>query len=278
VTRQLWQDILLPPGNEDHLWELFHENSKISRYYRSASNEEVLGRLREFHESLPYVGYPAVNLPRSLTALGLSLEKAITTRASVRNMVPCLLTLENVATLLHYAYGVTRDSNGGGLPRALRAAPSGGGLYPLELYFHSTYIEGLQGGLYHYNPAENNLRLLHAGDDTRRISEALVHPDIATGASLIILITAVFERTIFKYGDRGYRFLLLEAGHVAQNINLVVNGLGLGCVDIGGFFDRQIDDLLGLDGLTHSTIYRVAIGKKEDTLEEVDGMTRFVRS
>jgi SagB-type dehydrogenase family enzyme len=84
-------------------------------------------------------------------------------------------------------------------------------------------------------------------------------------SSLIILITAVFERSTIKYGDRGYRFALLEAGHVAQNINLVANALGLGSINLGGYFDRRADDFLGIDGLTHSTIYMAGIGAKTDS-------------
>ena len=259
--RESWQDLLLSPGNEDHLWELFHENSKISHYDRSPSDEEVLERMRQLHESLPFEGYPIIDLPKSLAPLHLPLVEAITSRVSVRDMAPCRLTLENLATLLHYAYGITRDNRGTALPRPFRAAPSGGALYPLELFFHSAHIEDLQAGCYHYNPSKNHLRLLRQGDATRAISEALVQPDIALGASLIVFITTIFERSIFKYGDRGYRFILLEAGHVAQNLNLVATALDLGCVNIGGFFDRHVDDLLGLDGLTHSTLYLVAIGK-----------------
>jgi SagB-type dehydrogenase family enzyme len=92
-----------------------------------------------------------------------------------------------------------------------------------------------------------------------------MQPELAQGASLIIFLTAIFERSTFKYGERGYRFILLEAGHVAQNLNLVANALGLGCANIGGYFDREIDDLLELDGVTHSTIYMIAIGGKTDT-------------
>lgn len=89
-----------------------------------------------------------------------------------------------------------------------------------------------------------------------------VYREPILGSSLLVFITAMFERSIFKYGDRGYRFVLLEAGHAAQNLNLVSNALGLGSLNIGGFFDREMDDFLGLDGITHSTIYMVAIGKK----------------
>ena len=78
----------------------------------------------------------------------------------------------------------------------------------------------------------------------------------------MFFMTAMFERTVFKYGDRGYRFTFLEAGHVAQNMSLVATALGLGCVNIGGFYDREIDEFLGIDGLTHSTLYMLAIGGK----------------
>src|SRR5204863_9224189 len=84
----------------------------------------------------------------------------------------------------------------------------------------------------------------------------------------IFFLTALVERSVYKYGDRGYRFTLLEAGHVAQNINLVAAGLGLGCINIGGYLDRQIDDLLGLDGLEHSTLYLIGVGERLPEQEE----------
>jgi SagB-type dehydrogenase family enzyme len=81
---------------------------------------------------------------------------------------------------------------------------------------------------------------------------------------MIVFITAIFERSVFKYGNRGYRFVLLEAGHVAQNLNLATTALGLSCCNIGGFFDRDVDRFLGLDGIGHSTVYLVGIGGAAD--------------
>lgn len=272
TDNSVWQEILLPPGNDDSAWEVFHENSKlgkcehslkIGRYGHALANQEIRAEVSTFHESLPFEGYPCVALPTSLTPLNLPLAEAITTRVSSPNMAPCPLALENVATLLHYAYGVTRDNKETGFPRSLRTVPSGGALYPLEIFFHSAHIKGLQAGLYHYDPVRRNIQVLRHADETARIGEAMAQPNVNVprGAALIVFITAVFERTIFKYGDRGYRFVLLEAGHVAQNLNLVSNAMGLGSLNIGGFFDREIDEFLGLDGVTHSTIYMVAIGK-----------------
>lgn len=265
AEQRVWQEIVMPGCNEEPLWELFHENSKVSRYTQTPSKEEVRSRMRKFHESLPFEGYPRVDLSHSFASLSLPLEQAITTRTSARNFSPRELTLEHIATLFFYAYGVTRKNTDTPFPRPFRVVPSGGALYPLELFFHTASLKGHSSGLYHYNAAEHCVRHFHEGDDTQRISSALVQPELAQGASLIIFLTAIFERSTFKYGERGYRFILLEAGHVAQNLNLVANALGLGCVNIGGYRDREIDDYLELDGLTHSTIYMIAIGGKTDT-------------
>ncbi len=265
AEQRQWEEIFMPGSNEEPLWELFHENSKVGRHTQAPSQEEVRSRMGKFYESLPFEGYPRVTLPTSFAPLSLSLEQAIATRTSVRNFSPCELTLEQIATLFFYAYGVTRKNTGTSFSRPFRVVPSGDALYPLEIFFHTTSLEGHPSGIYHYNAAEHCLRHLQEGDDTQRISLGLVQPELAQGASLIIFLTAIFERSIFKYGERGYRFILLEAGHVAQNLNLVANALGLGCVNIGGYHDREIDEYLELDGITHSTIYMIAIGGKADS-------------
>jgi SagB-type dehydrogenase family enzyme len=251
---------------EEPLWELFHENSKTNRHDLPVSDEEVVARMGIMWESLPFAGYNTVELPKQLTPVKLPLGEAITSRLTPRCMEACTLTLENIATILHYASGITRDNKDTSFPRPFRTTPSAGALYPLELFFHSSHVNGLNPGLYHYNPSRNHLRLLREGDATPSFAKTLVQTSIAFESSALIFITAVFARTTFKYKDRGYRFVLLEAGHVAQNINLTCTGLGLGCINIGGYFDRQVDELLAIDGLAHSTVYVAAIGKGFDDL------------
>lgn len=263
MGQEAWREILLPPGSEDLLWEIFHENSKVGRHTQTPSSADVREQMSALHESLPYDGYPAVQLPRSLTPLKRPLAETIATRISALSLTPCLLSLKNLATLLHYAYGITRDNADTTIPRPFRVVPSGGALYPLEIYFHSAHIDALEPGIYHFNPLRTNLRRLRPGNASTELAQAVLQPDVVQGASLVIFITAIFERSIFKYGDRGYRFILLEAGHVAQNINLVANALGLASRNLGGFYDREMDDLLGIDGVTHSTIYLTAIGAEK---------------
>jgi len=263
VTKLLWDEMRLHSPDEDRVWELFHENSKTSPHDSSLSQEEILERMLGFQECLEFDQYPAFDLPPAPVPLAVALDEAIRRRATCRAMGPCAMPLERVATLLYYAYGVTRSNEGTGLPRASRAVPSGGALYPLELFVHSKSIEGLGPGLYHYNPLRNTLRCIREGDLSAQIMRCLVsfQANLAIDAALLIFVTALFERSTFKYGARGYRFILLEAGHLAQNVNLVAAALDLGCINIGGYYDRKVDDVLGIDGISHSTVYMIGIGE-----------------
>jgi hypothetical protein len=110
-------------------------------------------------ESLPYDQYPSVPLPHSLAPLRMTLEQVITDRSSARNLRPRTLRMEELRAILHYAYGITRSNEGTDYPRSFRAAPSGGALYPLELFLQSNHLEGQVPGLYHYNPLRNELRV-----------------------------------------------------------------------------------------------------------------------
>lgn len=263
MSNKRWSNIKLPYDDDNIVWEYFHENSKISRYSTSVSDNEVIEVMQSMYESLQFKGYKTIDLPKSLRSLNISLDGAILNRTSTRVMAPSLITLENLATILHYSYGLTRINENKTSTRPSRMVPSAGALYPLELFLHSAYIQDQSPGIYHYNPEMNNLRLIDEGDKSPQISNNLVlNQNLAYEASLIIFITAIFRRSTFKYADRGYRFILLEAGHVAQNINLITNGLGLGSINLGGYYDHNVDDMLGLDGITHSTIYIIAIGNK----------------
>lgn len=258
---KLWEKILAPKDDENFVWEVFHENSKLSKYQPGPSEEAIVKSMTELHECLPFVGYPLIELPHPLKNLSRNLSETLTSRRSSRQFIPGTIDLQQLSTILYFGYGVSREKDKAKTFRSLRFVPSGGSLYPLEIFFYAGGISNLKPGLYHYNPIGHHLRLIKEGDATTEISSAMVQEAIIENANFILFISAVFERSIFKYGNRGYRFIFLEAGHFAQNINLISQEFGLGCLNIGGYFDRQIDDLLDLDGLTQSTIYMCAIGK-----------------
>ncbi|MBL8290915.1 MAG: SagB/ThcOx family dehydrogenase [Bryobacterales bacterium] len=259
MNRFVWESARLAPGEPDQVWETFHENSKLSRMAEGTASDEVSRRMTTMYEALPFEAFPAVPLPER-APLSASLDVAMNARVSARKLEAQPVSLDKVAALLHAAYGITRDNKGTPFPRGFRTIPSAGALYPLEIYLHSTRVDGLKSGIYHFNPAENNLRYLQEGDFSRQIAEAMVQPEMPFSSSIIFFFTALFERVVFKYGERGYRFTLLEAGHAAQNLNLAAQALGMGTLNVGGYFDRPIDRLLGLDGVTHSTVYMVCAG------------------
>ncbi|MDB5072613.1 MAG: hypothetical protein JWM87_3724 [Candidatus Eremiobacteraeota bacterium] len=258
-----WNKILVPDNEFAPSAELFHENSKLSPNDAPAREDVVRARMARMGETLSYRGYPAIALPAPEEPR-MPLAKAVEARATSRKLESTRLPFERLAALLACSYGQTRDLRERGYQRRFRTVPSAGALYPLEIYCHTTHVGELAAGVYHYHPIDGVLRLTRKGDETRRLSEAFVQPELPLEASAIFFITALFERSTFKYGERGYRFLLLEAGHVAQNLNLVATAFGMGVVNVGGFFDDALNEVLGLDGVTHAVLYAVVVGGAGD--------------
>ena len=192
----------------------------------------------------------------------LALWDAIAARRSRRAFGTAPVGSDELSTLLQAGYGVTGalESPDGVRALPLRAVPSGGALYPLELYVAALRVRGLDPGLYHFDPLRSGLALLRAGLASDEVTALSTYPEIVSGCGVLLLVAAIFGRTRFKYGLRGYRFALLEAGHVGQNVVLAATALGLAAVPLGGFYDRPTDEFLGLDGVNESTLYTIAIG------------------
>lgn len=258
-----WNDIRLGQAQEDQIWELFHENSKTSPYDSFITQEELREKMLNLVISEKYEEFAQIPLSKTYNPLDAQLGATMLSRVTARNLSANEMSLDDLTALLHYSYGETRSNAGTEFPHPFRVIPSGGALYPLEIYFHTAKTEGLEPGFYHYTPTTNSIQLLHESDESSAIAASLVQPELALGASVIFFITAVFPRCTFKYGNRGYRFAFIEAGHLAQNMNLAATALGWATVNIGGFLDRKVDRLLGIDGVSHSTIYMVAAGKQK---------------
>ena len=257
-----WERLRLPAAEPAEPRELFHENSKTTRYTDMPPEAAVIARMQGMWETLPYSGRRQLPLPPPLETCQAPLLDTIRRRVSARAMTRTEIALDALATLLYAGYGVTRDNAGTAWPRPFRTVPSGGALYPLEIYLHAASVGGLTAGLYHYDPGKHLLHELLDRDQTDKLAGMLVQPELAWSASVLFCLTAIPERSCFKYSDRGYRFLLLEAGHVAQNINLVATALGLGVLNVGGYLDHEIDSWLGIDGVTQSAVYLVAVGSR----------------
>lgn len=196
-----------------------------------------------------------IKLPEPKLEGEVSLEQALFKRRSVREYSGIALTLKEVAQLLWAGQGKTVEWGG-------RTAPSAGGIYPLEIYLVTGNVEGLAEGVYRYRPEEHALAKIKEQDVRRELAEAAAGQSFVGEAAIDIIITAIYERTTGKYGDRGLRYVHFEAGHAAQNICLEATALNLGAVTVGAFLDERVIDIIGALS-SESPLYIIPVGKKK---------------
>ncbi len=180
-----------------------------------------------------------MKLPAPKLDSDFSLEKAIYLRRSIRGYGEKPLALSHVSQLLWSAQGITG-------PGGLRASPSAGATYPLEMYVVAANVSGLEPGIYHYEHRSHELSLTSPGDRRPELAQAAQRQSMIEDAPLSIIIAAVSARTSLRYGSRTARYIAMEAGHAAQNIYLQATALGLGTVVIGAFADSEVSRVAGL--------------------------------
>ena len=190
-----------------------------------------------------------------------TLTELLRRRRSCRAFVRRTMPVDALAAVLTAGYGIVESASLGGNARFLRrSVPSAGGLYPLEPYVIARDVEGVEDGLHHYDVPGHGLRLLSRGDLLPALEPSLYPYTFVRDANVLVLLSAVFHRTQKKYGPRGYRYILLEAGHVGQNICLRAAELGLASLCMGGFVDSAFAALLGVDARHAGVVYAVAVG------------------
>jgi len=188
----------------------------------------------------------------------ITLGKSLKKRKSTRSFSGDSIELYELSTLLFYGAGLIRDAESWDETR--RPYPSGGARYPLEIYLGARMIEGLPDGVYHYNVKGHFLEKIGNKEILGKLRNK-INPSWAKEAALILVITAVFYRTLNKYQDRGYRYILLEAGHLAQNLYLLAAALDLKCCGLGDFLEDQLNNVLDIDEEIEGTIYVLVFGK-----------------
>lgn len=183
-------------------------------------------------------------LPRKIT--NITVEEAILWRRSIREYTSHPITILQLAMLLWVAYGVTDPVWG------LRASPSAGATYPLEVYViageKGVVVDGdlyLDAGVYKYDVYTHTLRLIKRGDFREELYRAALRQEWVRDAPINIVITAVFERTTRVYGERGaVRYVPMEVGHLGQNVYLMATAMGLGTVVVGAFWDHEVSRII----------------------------------
>jgi SagB-type dehydrogenase family enzyme len=195
-----------------------------------------------------------ISLPAPRHDSDVSLEQSLLQRRSVRDYSGEPLTLDEVGQLLWAAQGITNEIG-------FRTAPSAGALYPLEVYLVSVDVNNLEPGVYHYKPEAHALEQLAPGDVRDELADAALSQSCVREGAVSIVITAIYERTTGKYGERGIMYVHIEAGHAAQNLCLQAAALGLGLVTVGAFHNERIVDLLGLSA-DENPLYVIPVGRK----------------
>lgn len=202
-----------------------------------------------------YPGARKIALPEPVDP-GASLHEVIKTRRSVRRYADKPMTLQQLSYLLWASAGIERRERG----YEFRTAPSAGALYPIETYLVVNNVEGLTSGLYHYSIQDHSLEEISPGDLGEAMAEAALGQKMCARAAVVFAWTAVVPRTRWKYAQRAYRYIYLDAGHVAGNLTLAAVGLGLGTCQIGALFDDEVNRLLGVDGIEETIVYMSSVG------------------
>jgi len=205
-----------------------------------------------------YPDAPRVKLPKPPQEDGPGLWKTMELRESVRSFSSAPISLDTLARLLWSVGGVRKEEWG----FLFRTVPSAGGLYPIETYIMANRVEGLDRGIYHLHIPTFSLELVKSGDHSPALTHAALDQKMVMASAVTLIWTAVIDRCRIKYGERGFRYIYLDAGHAGQNLYLATTGRGLGCCTIGAFFDDEVNDVLGVDGVQETVLYMGVVGKR----------------
>lgn len=198
-----------------------------------------------------------VPLPDPQWGEGPSIWTVMEQRRSKREFTQKPIRLLDLSQLLAATQGITHAESG----YPFRACPSAGALYPVETYAVVNSVEKIPPGLYHYYVPKHLLEVLAQGSFGRDLAEAALGQSMAGTASVVFVWTAVVQRSKWKYRERGYRYIYLDAGHIGQNLYLAATALELGCCTIGALFDEEVNQLIGVDGKKETVVYMGAVGK-----------------
>lgn len=250
--------------------ETFHEHTKYHRdtfqgqcvsIVKYLSNPAYIARAALGYKRYSFL--EALELPPP-AEVGASLADAIAQRRSCRTFEP-RMTLAEVSTLFHHALRVNRVLHSKIAPSvevAFRPYPSPGGLNTIETYAFLNDIEGVPPCTAHYDARAHRFRILKKHD-----RDAFSRVEISEGGNVVfspltIVMTMVSQRATAKYGGRGYRLNLLEAGHAAQNVCLVAEGIGLTSLVFGAYYDDEVAAALGVDGVTEGIATVLKVGRR----------------
>jgi SagB-type dehydrogenase family enzyme len=239
----------------------FHTATKNVRFW---SPQEAARQARKRNQKRPawqkrYRGAPLFDLPPPRDG---EFARVALARRTWRRFSTAPVTVEDLSTILGLSAGVQKWVRLGSREAPLKTSPSGGVCHPIELYVVAREVRGLSPGLYHYAADRHALERLRRGVSEQRIRAYVPHSGYFARASAVVLLTAVFDRQLWRYSySRAYRAALVEVGHICQTFCLAATSLGLAPFSVMALADSVIERDLGIDGITESVLYATGVGR-----------------
>lgn len=249
------------------LYKLSRENAGFVYEYYARHRRGKLGRFTPMIGEMPsvikeYRNVEVIKLPEPIFRRLVYVEDALVSRRSVRHFLPEPLTLEELSTLLYLSFGISAWVSAYGFRKfPLRTFPSAGALQPIEVYVIVHGVLKLKPGIYHYQPINHSLEKLKEGNYIREIIDIALGQEHVGNCPVTLVLTIYWARTRWKYGDRAYRYALLDAGFAGENVYLACEALGLGTCAIGAFYDEELCKLLEIDCKDEIPVLMFPIGK-----------------
>lgn len=231
----------------------FQKETKYHRDKMSGKGLDWSSKPKLYKE---YPGSQKIKLPEVGPLTDTSLYDAIKNRRSIRNFQNKAISKESLSSLLWASTGISRKESG----YEFRTAPSAGALYPIETYLIINNVEDVKPGVYHYSIKNHYLELLKDGDHSIETAKAALGQRMCVESAVVFIWTSIFQRMKWKYGQRAYRYVYLDAGHIAENLALTATSLGLGSCQIGALFDDEVNEIIDVDGAEESVIYMSVVG------------------
>ncbi|MFH1623680.1 MAG: SagB/ThcOx family dehydrogenase [Pseudomonadota bacterium] len=238
----------------EKIGDLFQELTKYHRDRMTGGHLDFASKPDIYKE---YPGSVETQLPRPERDGGKGLWTILARRRSFRDFTGTPISLSELSQLLWAAQGVTADIR----LYQLRSAPSAGALYPIETYLVVNHVDAVEQGIYHYNIRKHALELIRSGNFGAEIARAGLEQGMLALASVVFVWTAITHRSKWKYRQRAYRYIYLDAGHIGENVTLAAEGLNLGCCAVGALFDEEVNGLLEVDGREETVVYIMAAGR-----------------
>ena len=272
---QAFEYSLVPAFEKDDLSyiETFHEYTKLNRENIGLLSQRVGmivndARIRAMmaRSWKTYRGYERIPLPEA--SLGsMTLADALMQRQSVSSTPGATfssapVTVAQLSALLRFSYGVTRSRSIPGTDQTqhFRTTTSAGGLFPLEIYPLVFNVDGLNQGIYHYRVVDHSLEVVRPEPCLQEFLGLTSYKELCEQASVVFVVSAVFQRNLCKYLHRGYRFLMNDAGALLQSFYLTGTALRLGTCALGGFFDDELGNLVGLNNVDEAPVICFLVG------------------